>query len=337
MESSNKSALGPYFTVIVPAYNSAGYIEPTIHSILNQNFINFELIIVDDNSFDETSEIIANFAKLDQRINIITNDNNYGPNFSRNIGIKSAHGEYVIFIDSDDRLMPHALEIIFKVIDGQYFDVISFGFQFEKGKNIIKRSDLIPEVNSADSLINLFMDGQIYSVCWNKVYSLYFLKQSDILFIEDMIHGRDTIFTLECMMKASRFKSIGEIIYSSTVRDHSFSRNFSLKNVKSLILNIEEINLRLNRANSSIKGKDKYIAKHIRYSLIIASYRMTSYKSFLEAFNVLKSSGYYHTLFRNDTLINLRFFDLLVTLLIIFPRSLYLSARILKKFNVVPY
>lgn len=97
-----------FISVIVPTYNRADLISETIESILNQTYKNFELIIVDDGSTDNTEEVIRKFK--DSRIKYIKTDNWGGPARPRNIGIKKAKGEYIAFCDDDDIWLPEKLE-----------------------------------------------------------------------------------------------------------------------------------------------------------------------------------------------------------------------------------
>jgi glycosyltransferase involved in cell wall biosynthesis len=89
-------------SVIMPAYNSSAYIDQTIRSVLYQSFPNWELIIVDDGSQDETPGILADYASRYNRIKTIFNKQNLGPALSRNEGIRVSKGRYITFLDSDD-------------------------------------------------------------------------------------------------------------------------------------------------------------------------------------------------------------------------------------------
>ena len=98
----------PHISVIVTTYNRANFIERAIKSILNQSYQDFEIIIVDDGSTDNTEEIIKGYE--DRRINYIRHKKNRGTSAARNIGIKRASGEYIAFLDSDDEWLPEKLE-----------------------------------------------------------------------------------------------------------------------------------------------------------------------------------------------------------------------------------
>lgn len=95
-------------SIIVPAYNAEKFIGNTIDSVLNQTYKNFELIIVNDNSKDNTIKIIKEYN--DKRIKLVESDINHGAAMSRNIGIKKASGRYITFIDADDYWVNDKLE-----------------------------------------------------------------------------------------------------------------------------------------------------------------------------------------------------------------------------------
>jgi len=96
-------------SVIIPTYNRAHLVGRAIQSVLNQTFKDFELIVVDDSSTDNTDDIIKEFQKKDDRITYLKHEKNKGGSAARNTGIKAARGEYIAFQDSDDEWFPEKL------------------------------------------------------------------------------------------------------------------------------------------------------------------------------------------------------------------------------------
>ncbi|MFL6183180.1 MAG: glycosyltransferase family 2 protein, partial [Actinomycetes bacterium] len=92
-------------SVIIPSYNHAHYLGQAIGSVLSQSYRNFEIIVVDDGSTDETSEVASRY----ERVRIVRQENR-GLSGARNRGLREAKGEYVVFLDADDKLLPGALE-----------------------------------------------------------------------------------------------------------------------------------------------------------------------------------------------------------------------------------
>lgn len=100
----------PTVSIIIPTYNRAHLVGRAIQSVLNQTYKDFELIIVDDGSTDNTEDITKEFQKKNERINYIRHEKNKGGSAARNTGIKVARGEYIAFLDSDDEWLPTKLE-----------------------------------------------------------------------------------------------------------------------------------------------------------------------------------------------------------------------------------
>ena len=99
-------------SIIVPVYNAEDYLKRCLDSLINQTYKNIEIIIIDDSSTDNSKEIIKKYASKDNRIRTFFSEINQGVSKSRNIGLKSFFGDYVLFMDSDDYLKDDALEIM---------------------------------------------------------------------------------------------------------------------------------------------------------------------------------------------------------------------------------
>jgi glycosyltransferase involved in cell wall biosynthesis len=106
----------PFFSVVIPLYNRERIISKTIESVLKQTFQDFELIVVDDCSTDNSSIIIKQYQSQDARIRYFKNDTNQERCFSRNKGVKESVGLYICFLDSDDEFLPKHLKIIYDQI-----------------------------------------------------------------------------------------------------------------------------------------------------------------------------------------------------------------------------
>jgi teichuronic acid biosynthesis glycosyltransferase TuaG len=100
----------PLISVITPCYNSARYIGQTIESVLAQTYQNWEMIIVDDCSTDNSFQLAREYAEKDKRIRVYRQEQNSGAALARNKAIMESHGKYVAFLDSDDLWLPEKLE-----------------------------------------------------------------------------------------------------------------------------------------------------------------------------------------------------------------------------------
>ena len=118
-------------SIITPSYNSSAFVAVTINSVIKQTYTNWEMLIVDDCSTDNSVEIIRNYISIDARIILIANDKNVGPAEARNIALRRAKGDYIAFLDSDELEFMQQKEIAFSYTayeriteDGKYVNII---------------------------------------------------------------------------------------------------------------------------------------------------------------------------------------------------------------------
>ena len=120
-------------SVIVPVYNAEKYLDRCIGSILAQTFRDFELILVEDGSPDRCAQMCDEWAKKDERIKVI-HQSNSGPSKARNVGIAASQGEYLTFVDSDDRISPLMLEKLLRAAKKTGADIVTCAVVRDNGK-----------------------------------------------------------------------------------------------------------------------------------------------------------------------------------------------------------
>lgn len=171
----------PYFSIVVPCYNAMPYLARTIDFVLNQSYGNFELIIINDGSTDDTEDYLFNID--DQRLKIVTIENSGGPARPRNIGIKIARGKYISFLDADDIWYSDKLKIIYqKIIELGDFDLITnselLNNQLTKQKRVLNYG-----VGSKNKYKELLLWGNRFSPSATFI-NLDFLRKVSIEFDE---------------------------------------------------------------------------------------------------------------------------------------------------------
>lgn len=147
----------------MPVYKVEKYLSRCIESILNQTFTDFELILVDDGSPDQSGVICDSYAKKDNRIHVIHKENG-GLSSARNAGIEAAQGEYVFFVDSDDIIHEQSLEILYREIQSKHADIVMglisrFSDELELKKSILREYECKSYSNI--ELLNLFFEDSI--------------------------------------------------------------------------------------------------------------------------------------------------------------------------------
>ena len=146
----------PLVSIITPSYNSKRFISETIESIRNQTYQNYELIIVDDCSKDDSWEFIKGYVSNDSRIRIFQLDKNSGAALARNHGIRQAKGKYLAFLDSDDVWHPQKLEkqVNFMEKNGYNFTFTNYEMMDEQGADLNRQVLCPPAINYKQLLKN---------------------------------------------------------------------------------------------------------------------------------------------------------------------------------------
>lgn len=207
-------------SVIVPCYNVEDYVTECIESILHQETkYEFELVIVDDGSTDHTSKILEQF-KEEKRVNLIRKEN-AGIGAARNTGLRSAKGRYVMFVDSDDILLPNTIQRLLEEAKNGAYDIVSGNYQylFENGKTTdvryLSNKEYFLDLQENPDFV-LKIDG----VTCTKIYKRELWDQ--ILFPEN-IHFEDTVLRMTVFRKARYYRHIPFVGYQYRKQNHSIT------------------------------------------------------------------------------------------------------------------
>lgn len=191
----------PLISVIVPIYNAEKFLHYCIDSILNQSFVDFEILLVNDGSTDNSGKICDKYAEKDTRVKVIHKQNG-GVSSARNAGIEAAQGEYICFVDSDDYLESNYLkELIETKRKYSDFDNVWCGFQTVEDYLKNNRNAFAAENNKGYSFSNL---SSIMDLCekwlvqmpWNKLFITKIIKENSLIFPPELSLGEDYIFNL---------------------------------------------------------------------------------------------------------------------------------------------
>ena len=134
-------------SIIMPVYNASGTIRDAVDSVLRQTYQNYELIIIEDCSKDDSLSIVRSYEQADSRIRVIENPENKGVAFSRNAGVQAADGDYIALLDSDDVWLENKLEQQIELLEKTkaQFTCASYDFIDEAGQPLL-RPHLVPDV-----------------------------------------------------------------------------------------------------------------------------------------------------------------------------------------------
>lgn len=181
-------------SVIIPVYNVEEFIFRTVESVMNQDYKNIEIILVDDGSPDNSAKIIDELAKKDDRITCVHKENG-GVSSARNAGLRIASGEYVTFIDGDDWVEPKYISYLLNLVESNKCEI---GMNKNNYSDYNTKSNEEEYVVSAEKAIEWIYLGDIFVAVWNKIYSMQFLK-NNILFDEKIWYGEGMLFNIDCL------------------------------------------------------------------------------------------------------------------------------------------
>ena len=246
------------FTFIVPVYNVEKYIERCINSLVNQSFCNFEIILVDDGSTDSSSKICDTYASMDQRIKVIHKKNG-GLSDARNVGVKAAVGEYIIFVDSDDYIKRNTCERVYRLIkENKKVDIIiGEAKEIHSNKTLEQKHTNLKKnyVYTNKEYIQLScIKKQFYMPACINVYKREFIITNELYFKKGLLH-EDMEWSPRVFLAANEILYLKDPFYFYVIRDGSITQSKNKdKNKKDsmdilvelyiLFNNINDINLR---------------------------------------------------------------------------------------------
>ena len=231
------------FSIIIPVYNVENYLKRCLDSVLNQTCQDFEIILINDGSTDNSKKICNDYQKkYKDKIKFITKKNG-GLSNTRNTGLKYATGEYILFIDSDDYISHTMLDEI-RIYENKH-DII--GFQHKQLNDITDNRhhlNILDGFNSTgqDFLNEVCDTNQLFMMVWKYVYRRQFLKDNNLKFHENIIH-EDQEWTVKTLCLAKTFTFIDkELYFYEDKRTGSIMDTRNIKSEISHVLVANELN-----------------------------------------------------------------------------------------------
>lgn len=214
-------------SIIVPVYNSEKFINRCVKSILNQTFKNFELLLIDDGSSDNSGVICDEYADKDNRIRVLHKENT-GVSDTRNVGLKEAKGDYILFVDSDDYIKSNMLEKLTERAIKYGSDIVMCNYVIEKDGNKVVADMKYDEVYDGsdrvkNGLLYLYYTDKhigLYSLC-NKLIKKTIYSTNCTLFDTSLKRGEDAWFIFQCLENCCRVDFIPEAFYYYCQNDNS--------------------------------------------------------------------------------------------------------------------
>lgn len=289
-----KSFMGtsPLVSIILPIYNVEAYLPRCLESIKRQTYRKFEAVMVNDGSTDTSREIAMKYALEDNRFKLVDRPNG-GLSAARNTGMANMHGDYVVFVDSDDWAEPSFIEELLKSIISNCSDMACCRLRYvnlqknsfvDYGKPY--RQELI---EGSDIAIDALLVKNIHTPVWAKIYNVAFLKKHRIEFYEGIVN-EDTLFTTLVTLNAKRVSFVDKVLFNSLERLGSISRSSQERLFRDMAIVMSEIEsyMRNNGHRSNLPLVEAYEARYVKamlYNLLQSAQRLP-YGKFMEVYRL---------------------------------------------------
>ena len=201
-------------SIIVPVYNVEKYIAKCLDSLVNQTYLNIEILLIDDGSTDKSLSICKKYAAVDSRIKLFSKENG-GVSSARNLGLLHVQGEYVVFVDSDDFVSPKYCEHLYQLAINTKSELASVSRYNILNKEVVKISDLsFNQITSDEALRKFFLGEGINCYLFSKIFKYETIK--GLRFDESLESAEDVLFIYQTL------KNINFASMDGTVADYFY-------------------------------------------------------------------------------------------------------------------
>lgn len=252
----------PEISVIIPVYNAEKYLAETIESVLNQTFLNFEVIAVNDGSKDASLSILNSYAKKDERICVIDKPNS-GVSDTRNLGFSKAKGKYCCFIDADDILAQDYLETMYNIAKNKNADMVVCGYEPFRGSFNPKKGGTVKRVENTAELL----ESGIMTSAWTKLIKKEVIEKYNIKFKKGMTFGEDLFFCWKAYFASNAVFQTNAVLYGYRMTETGATSRFHAGLYESYKAAFEDLKLfyktNFNRNADEILEIDMFFTKRL--------------------------------------------------------------------------
>jgi len=219
----------PTISVIIPVYNAGTFLNQCILSVLEQDFYNIEIILVNDGSKDNSLRICKNWAARDPRIHYI-DQKNQGVSVARNNGVKKATGKWISFVDADDLVAPNALSNVSRYLLEKYDIVVAQALLGKTNFSVLDQSNVIPydEEISRDVYVKRLIRGHEFWTPWAKFFKRTLFDENTFKIPRRIVCGEDFIMNLRLASKTTNIRRIKEVVYYYGYKDVPNSHSMTI-------------------------------------------------------------------------------------------------------------
>ena len=259
-----------FFSIILPIYNVEKYLKECVSSIQAQTFKDFEIILVDDGSKDSSPAICDELAQKDSRIKVIHKTNG-GQSTARNMGLKKAEGEYIIYLDSDDFITSDTFfEDIYNKVQETQSDIVLYKYSkyFDDTKTLDKCTftlDFAESITDSEEMLEtLVAKDAYYGMAWVKAFRRKMAIENGVVFDTNLVcEDMDWYFNL--VLCAEKISAIDKSYIAYRQRAGSVTSSLKLRNLTDYIFTMEKWNEKIKSSDMSEKKKNALMGALAKY------------------------------------------------------------------------
>ncbi|EAL9620711.1 glycosyltransferase family 2 protein [Campylobacter jejuni] len=272
-------------SIILPTYNVEQYIARAIESCINQTFKNIEIIVVDDCGSDKSIDIVKEYAKKDDRIKIIHNEENLKLLRARYEGVKVVNSPYIMFLDPDDYLELNACEECMKILKNNEIDLLFFNAFVLENNNKIERKLNFQEkcYVKKDFLKELLKTKNLFWTVWAKVIKKeLYLKAVGLISLENakINMAEDVLLYYPLINISNTIFHLSKNLYNYQINNFSITKTLTLQNIKTNIQEQDNVLYLLKKMQYNYNF-NLTLLKLIEYFLLIEKYSLSSKRNVL--------------------------------------------------------
>lgn len=277
-------------SVIIPCYNVEEYIEKCILSILKNKDVDYEIVAINDGSKDQTLQVLEGLSKIYDNLKVIDIPNQ-GVSNARNVGIKHATGDYLLFVDSDDWITDDTISYLSDVCYKNNLDVLMFNYAEYYNETKIKECLFYKKdrmLDNLEAIKGILLDYYAPSVC-NKMIRRKLLIENNISFLTSVKMGEDLLFSIALFRVSKQIMQVNKTCYYYLMRNDSVTHkvNDGVLTIQDSIKGIQEI-LKRYDLESLFKEEIDYLKfKHLfLYRVVLGPVEQPYHQFFYSEFNL---------------------------------------------------
>lgn len=280
-------------SIVVPVYNVEKYIVKCLDSIMNQDYQNFEIVLVNDGSTDNSVKIINDYFENKDVIWKLINKENGGLASARNVGIARSKGEYIAFVDSDDTISPDFLSSLLNEIKDNELDFAFCNFEFTKNQEIPNDDNDTKTIYTKEELLVTFLKRSINFVVPSMMFKREFLLGNYLMFNESLRFSEDQPFIWNVILHCNKAVYLYKKMYGYYIRENSIMTSTSYTKLVNSYKEYSKYIKDLFLMYPQYKNIEKLIIPRWELGSLFTASKLLDYSQFKQLYNMMDGTTIY--------------------------------------------